>query len=92
MCQKKGRRVRKIVVPTDSVPKFELEDTAADIRKREEREERERKEAQKQRGWGRSGGRRKARVEETHSQKKGVVEKRPRTERRDTETDFLPSH
>ena len=27
----KGRRVRKIEVPTDSVPEFELGDTAADI-------------------------------------------------------------
>ena len=31
MGPKKGRRVRKIEVPTDSVPEFELGDTVADI-------------------------------------------------------------
>ena len=45
MGPKKGRRVRKIEVPTDSVPEFELGDTEADIkRRREEREAREREE------------------------------------------------
>ena len=39
MGPKKGRRVRKIKVPTDSVPEFELGDTVADIQQR--REERE---------------------------------------------------
>ena len=49
MGHKKGRRLRKIEVPTDSVPEFELEDTAADIQwGREERETREREETQKQ--------------------------------------------
>ena len=49
MGSRKGRRVRKIEVPTDSVPEFELGDTAADIhRGRQEREARERKEAQQQ--------------------------------------------
>ena len=43
MGSKKGRKVRKIEVPTDSVPEFELGDTAVDIqRRREEREARER--------------------------------------------------
>ena len=46
MGPKKGRRVRKIVVPTDSVPTFELGDTAAGIqRRRQERGVREREEA-----------------------------------------------
>ena len=47
MGPKNGRRVRKIEVPTDSVPEFELGDTAADIHCREEREARERVEAEK---------------------------------------------
>ena len=47
----KDRRVRKIEVSNDSVPEFELGDTAADIQCRgQEREAREREEeAQKQR-------------------------------------------
>ena len=46
MGPKKGRRVRKIKVPTDSVPEFELGDTVVDIQQRsEEREAREREEA-----------------------------------------------
>ena len=45
MGPKKGRRVRKIEVPTYSVPEFELGDTAADIQQNEERETREREEA-----------------------------------------------
>ena len=51
MGSKKGRRVRLIEVPTDSVPEFVLGDTAADIQwRREDREAREREaEAQKQR-------------------------------------------
>ena len=55
MGPKKGRRVRKIKVPTDSVPEFELSDTVTDIqRMREEREEREREEqAQKREGKSR---------------------------------------
>ena len=45
MVAKNGRKVRKIEVPTDSVPEFELSDTAADIQcKREERDVRERQE------------------------------------------------
>ena len=47
MGPKKGRRVRKIEVPTDSVPEFEQGDTASDIERR--REAKEREEAQKQR-------------------------------------------
>ena len=31
MCSKKGRKMRKMEVPTDSVPAFKLGDTAADI-------------------------------------------------------------
>ena len=51
MGPKKGRRVRKIEDPTDSVPEFELGDTVVDIQwRREEREAREREEeAQKHR-------------------------------------------
>ena len=53
MGQKKGRRVRKIKVPTDSVPEFELGETAVDIqRRREEREARKREEAQQEQGGG----------------------------------------
>ena len=49
MGPKKGRRVKKIEVPTDSVPELELGHTAVDIqRRREEREAREREEAQQQ--------------------------------------------
>ena len=46
----RGRR-RKIEVPTDTPPRFELGDTAEDIerrrREREERDERERREQEK---------------------------------------------
>ena len=50
---KKGRRLRKIDVSTDSVPEFELGDTAADIQwRRQEKEAKERKEAQQQRTKG----------------------------------------
>ena len=45
MSPKKGRRVRKIEVPTDSVPEFELGNTAVDMQEmRQEREARERDE------------------------------------------------
>ena len=56
MCPKKGRRVRKIEVPTDSV---QLGNTAVDIQqRRQEREAREGEEAQpqKQRGGGKEEG------------------------------------
>ena len=47
MGPKKGRRVRKIEVSTNSVPECELGDTAADIQwRRKEREVRETDEAQ----------------------------------------------
>ena len=36
MYPKKGTRVRKIEVPTDRVPEFELGDTAADVQPRME--------------------------------------------------------
>ena len=51
MGPKKDRRVRKIKVPNDSVPEFELGDTATNIQwRREEREARESEgEAQTQR-------------------------------------------
>ena len=39
----RGRR-RKIEVPTDTQPQFELGDTAADIKRRREREERDERE------------------------------------------------
>ena len=59
VCPKKGGRLRKIEVPNNSVPKYEVGDTVADIQqRREEREARERKEAQQQgRRWQRAGGR-----------------------------------
>ena len=79
---RKGRR-RKIEVPTDTQPQFELGDTAEDIerrrREREERDERERREQEGQREDGeRAGKRRKGDmdtdVESTQSrQKKGQV-------------------
>ena len=51
----KGRRVKKIEVPRDSVPEFELGDTAADIQwRREEREAREREEGTATEGGGKS--------------------------------------
>ena len=43
MGPKKGRRVRKINVPTDTPTEFELGDTAADIQMTEERQEERRK-------------------------------------------------
>ena len=84
MGRKSGRRVRKIEVPNDSVPEFELRDTATDIQqRREDREAKEREEAQQQREEEARG----ARVEEQHIQEDGYPEKRPRTERSDTETE-----
>ena len=82
MGSKKGRRVRKIEVPTDTPTEFELRDTAANIQRREEREARKREEeAQKQRE--------EARMEETtHSAEEGVVEKHARTDRNDTDMDI----
>ena len=78
--------MRKIEVSTDSVPEFELGDTAADIQwGREERAARGREEAQKQRE---EEARREveARMEETHLQVEGVAEKRSWTDKSDTET------
>ena len=51
MGPKKGRKVRKIEIPTDTPTGSELGDTAADIQRRwEKREQRDREEeAQKQR-------------------------------------------
>ena len=43
----RGRR-RKIEVPTDSQPQFQLGDTAEDIERRRQREEREERERQEQ--------------------------------------------
>ena len=49
MGPKKGRRLRRIEVPTDSVPEFELGDTEADIQQRREKreEQAQRRELQK---------------------------------------------
>ena len=86
---KKGRRVKKIEISTESVPEFELGDTVADIQqRREEREAREMEEAQQQR-QREEARREEARVEKTHSQNEGVAEKRPRTERSETETEAV---
>ena len=83
---KKDRRVRKIEVPTDSVPELELEDTGADIQwRREERKAREKEEAQKQRKMQARSY--EARTEEKNLQEDGVPEKRTRTEKSDTETE-----
>ena len=78
MGPKKGRRVRKIKIKTDSIPEFELEDTVADIQWR--REEREGEEAQKQREETRRG-------ETSHSPEEGVSETCVRTDTSDTEMD-----
>ena len=82
MGPKKGRRVRKIEVPTDSVLEFNLGDTAADIQwRREEREATEREEkTQKQKEEAR-------REEATHSLEEGLVEKRAKTDKSNTELD-----
>ena len=82
MGPKKGRRVRKIEVLTDSVPEFKLGGTTADTQqRREEREAIEKEdEAQKQRKEAR-------REAATHSPEEGVVGKRPRTGRSETELD-----
>ena len=86
MGPKKGRRVRKIEVPTDSVPEFELGDTAADIQwRRQEGEAREREEAHQQREE--EARSEEGRVGESDWQEEGVAEKRPRTERSDIETE-----
>ena len=77
MVPKKGRRVRKIEVPIDSVPEFKLEDTVSDSR-REEREAKEREEeAQKQREEARRMESR--REEATYSPEERVAEKHTRT-------------
>ena len=66
MGSRTGRRVRKIQVPTDSIPEFKLGDTAADIQwKKEESEARESVETKQQRKETR---RKEARTEETHTQ------------------------
>ena len=73
---------RKIEFPTDSVPEFELVDTASDTQhRREESETKEmEEEAQKQRE--------EARMEEKrHSSEEGKAEKHTRTDRKDTEMD-----
>ena len=64
---KKDRRVRKIEVPTDSVPKFQLGDTVADVQqRREEREAREREE-EAQKHWEEEARREEERREDTLS-------------------------
>ena len=54
----RGRR-RKIEVPTDTRPQFQLGDTAEDIerrtREREDRERREQAERERERGWNKRG-------------------------------------
>ena len=53
MGSKKGRRVRKIDIPTDSGPEFELGDTAADIQwRRDERQENGRRHRNRERRGG----------------------------------------
>ena len=58
---RRGRR-RKIEVPTDTQPQFELGDTAEDIERRREREERTGREGQREDGEreeGREPGKRR---------------------------------
>ena len=84
MGPKKGRRLRKIQFPTDSVPYSYRGYAAADIQWR--REAKEREEAQKQR---QEEARREeeARPEETHSHEERVAEQTARTKKSDTETE-----
>ena len=70
----KGRRMRKI--EQGHCGRYSGEETEA--REREE-------EAQGQ--WEEEARREEARMEETHSQEEGVAEKRPKTEKSDTETE-----
>ena len=67
--------MRKIGVPTDSVPEFKLGETMAGIQRwRQERETRKREEAQEQ---GEEDDRREeVKAEETHSLEEGVAEKK----------------
>ena len=87
MGPKKGRmNVRKIAVSTDTPTKFELGDTAADIqRSREEREQREKGDRQRN-NRVRRGRVRRAETLQLHTEE-GVAERRPRTERTDSEMD-----
>ena len=88
MGPKKGRRVRRIDVSTDSVPEFQLGDTATDIRqRRDEREARDREEEAQRQREQEARMEELARMEETNSQEEGVAEKRPRSEKSDTETE-----
>ena len=82
MGHKKGRRVRKIEVPTDTPPEFKLGYMVADIQqRREEREATEREEeAQKQREEAR-------REETTHAPEERVSENHARTDNSNTEMD-----
>ena len=73
-------RRRKIEVPTDTQPQFELGDTAEDIERRREREERDERERGENTRRGTERGWRER--EEGRGQEKG--EKRVRT---DTDTD-----
>ena len=75
MGPKKGRRVvRKIEIPTDSPPEFELGDKEADIQlRREEREAKEKEEEdQKQRKEARRGGGRKLHTQQRREWKKSM--------------------
>ena len=75
MGTKKGKRVRKIEVPTDSVPEFELGDTVADIqRRRQEREARKREEAQQQHQREEEARREEARAKKSHPQEEGIAD------------------
>ena len=56
MGAKKGRKVRKIEIPTDTPPEFELGDTVADIQwRREERVAKEREEEAQKKGGSQEG-------------------------------------
>ena len=86
MGPKKGRRVRKIEVPTVSVPELSwgTQRQISSGRGRRGRQEKGRR--HKNRGRMRPGGE-EARAEETHSQEEGITEKRPKTEKSDSETE-----
>ena len=83
ICPKKGRRLRSIEVPTDSVPEFDLVDYSSrytvkeggeEARKRDEKAQKQREEA--------------TREETTHSAVEEVSGKHARIDKSDTEMDM----
>ena len=76
MCPKKGRRVRKIEIPTDTPTELKLGDTTANIHRRRGRQQKGRK-THRNRGGSQEGG--------NYILSRGVADKCARTDRSDTE-------